>query len=160
MGKVITRLTTCAHCGKHNVLLRRQIKADGTAHFAWRCLDCDRWAEIPPKWLPHRELEARLSKQGGRLEDIPIVEDHSDQQPCCVCGEPGQYHHWAPQAMSEQFGEDWYKWPGKYLCPRHHTQWHRIVTPDLIGWRARLQAEEEGRYAYMEKATRKGDRVA
>lgn len=133
MAAVIVVPTSCAHCGSKSIILRRQIKADGSCHFGWRCLDCNRWAENPPRWIGHRELEKRLARQGAQLDDIPVVDDYRDRQPCCICGAPGQYHHWSPQALRGQFGNDWYKWPGAYLCPAHHLLWHRVVTPALVG---------------------------
>lgn len=132
MGTVTVR-PVCAHCSGTRVLLRRRINADGSAHIAWRCLDCNRWAENPPKWMGHKEIVAKLARWKATLEDVPIIEDYRDRQPCCICGEPGQYHHWSPQALHGQFGDDWYKWPGAYLCPFHHRLWHRVVTPTLVG---------------------------
>lgn len=106
--------------------------ASGVLQFAWRCLDCDRWAESPPKWISHNWLLQALTKQGATFEDIPIVADYSDMQPCVVCGAPGEVHHWAPEAMAELFGADWTDWPTSPLCVKHHHLWHQIVTPSLV----------------------------
>jgi hypothetical protein len=127
---------TCEHCGKDGTKLRRIITGSGVSMVAWRCMICDRWAKKPVQWLKHDELCQWLqSRWRAGLDDIPIVNDYSDQTPCAICGAPGQWHHWAPQAWAEQFGEEWTKWPCTYLCERHHQLWHRIVTPALVGWK-------------------------
>lgn len=75
------------------------------------------------RWLGHAAL-------GGRhIEDLPIVNDYSNASPCIICGEPGEWMHWAPQALAARFGPDWTKWPQDPLCVKHHTLWHRIVWP-------------------------------
>lgn len=112
--------------------MRQHISANGTSQFAWYCMDCKRWALRPPQWIKHDVLKRQLAKQDAVLEDIPITEDYRNALPCVVCGEPGEMHHWAPQAYSESFGEDWYLWPLEALCIRHHRRWHQIVTPDLV----------------------------
>jgi hypothetical protein len=67
------------------------------------------------------------------MGDIPLVADYSAENTCVICGQPGETHHWAPQAMSEQFGDDWFHWPVCPLCQGHHRLWHQIVTPELTG---------------------------
>ena len=130
-------IPTCGHCGGDNVKMRRQIIANGGSQFAWRCLDCDRWAEKPPKWIKHEEVEVLLKRYHKTLDDILTVEDYSNLQPCVVCGEPGEVHHWAPQALESEFGADWYKWPTAPLCLRHHLLWHKVITPTLSERRSR-----------------------
>jgi len=123
----------CAHCGGDGVVMRRQIIANGTPQFAWHCTARSRWALTPPQWIKHDILRRQLAKQGAAPEDIPVVGDWSDAIPCVICGEPGEVHHWSPQAYSEYFGDGWHLWPTAALCRLHHRQWHEIVTPELVG---------------------------
>jgi len=95
-------------------------------------MSCERWAEKPVHWLKHDSLREKLEAQGNTLEEIPTVGDYSGLQPCVICGEPGEIHHWAPQALQEAFGEEWIKWPTAPLCLKHHRLWHRVVTPALV----------------------------
>jgi hypothetical protein len=132
MAAMITIPTNCAHCGGHDVRLRRLRNGNASEHIAFYCLDCERWAEYPIRWLKRSELEERLAKQGTRIDQIPLLDDYSDRQPCIICGAPGEWHHWAPQSMSENFAPDWFKWPGAYLCREHHMLWHHVVTPELV----------------------------
>jgi len=68
------------------------------------------------------------------IDDIPIAVDYSQDTACIICGKPGaEIHHWAPQALKDQFGDEWTSWPTTTLCREHHQQWHRIVTPYLNG---------------------------
>lgn len=134
---------TCAHCGSTNIKLRRQIIANGTSQVAWRCLECNRWAESPARWLKHVEVEALLDPYNVTLGELAIVADYRDAQACVVCGEPGELHHWAPQAYADQFGDEWYLYPMAPLCPRHHRLWHEIVTPDLVHGSCRPDGKEE-----------------
>jgi hypothetical protein len=64
------------------------------------------------------------------MDDVPLVDDHRGDYVCAVCGEPAQWHHWAPQALAERF-EDFEAWPTGALCLKHHREWHDIVTPRL-----------------------------
>lgn len=121
----------CIHCDSPNTKLRRQIIVDGTSQVAWRCVKCDRWAENPPKWIRHEDANKLLRQWCAEIDDLPIVEDHSDRQLCIICGEPGQNHHFAPKVLAEAFGGDWGKWPEVNLCLKHHRLWHDTVTSGL-----------------------------
>ena len=122
----------CSRCGSADVKLRKQIISNGDLQIAWRCMNCQRWAEQPMKWLAHTPLRIALERKGYTIDDIPTIEDYSDCQPCIICGAPGESHHWAPQAFEIDFGEDWIQWPIEALCLEHHRQWHSIVTPSLV----------------------------
>ena len=122
---------SCMRCNSANVKWRAQIISNGTRQIAPYCLDCNRWAETPPRWIPHEIVNIELFNHGKVIGNIPVVADYSNASNCVICGQPGEYHHWAPQALSEPFGEDWNNWPGVHLCIRHHLQWHKIVTPQL-----------------------------
>lgn len=121
----------CDHCNGKELKLRRQVTGSGVAQVAWRCIECDRWAQKPPVWIGHLSLSDYLKQFGSVIDDIPLVADYSDQQACIICGEPGEWHHFAPQALSLAFGDDWLKWPCAPLCVRHHRLWHDTVTPNL-----------------------------
>lgn len=136
----------CRHCGSKNVKLRTNVTTSGVRQFAWRCLDCDRWAEKPIRWLGHEYLSAQLKRlYGATLDQIPAVEDYSGEHPCVICGAPGEVHHWAPRAYKDEFGDDWWDWPTAPLCRKHHRLWHRVVTPELVYHDARRTETEKVR---------------
>lgn len=75
-------------------------------------------------WLPHQPIK----DFGIDIETIPINRDDR-REVCAVCGQLGaQEHHWAPWHL---FGDEADKWPKSYLCQKHHTEWHRTVTPEM-----------------------------
>lgn len=117
--------------------LRRKITRNGIEKFFWACLDCGgRHANQRYYWVSRKDVDRW--RQAGRLKidsirDIPIVADYSDDVACIICGCNGaEYHHLAPQSLSEFFDE-YSQWPGMYLCRKHHQQWHNIVTWYLPG---------------------------
>ena len=132
MGTSLTQ-PACAHCGGKNVKLRAQKVANGTLQFAWRCLDCNRWAEKPARWLPHTIIREELKRWDVKAVDI-LVKDYSARQTCEIenCNNPGEVHHWAPRAYRNEFGDEWPLWPTIILCKQHHDLWHRVVTPQLV----------------------------
>lgn len=130
MGALIR--PACQRCRGSNVKLRRQIIVNGTSQLGWWCLNCERWAERPIRWLSHEQLTVELGRYRATIEDVPIIKDESEERPCIICGAPGEYHHWAPQALSGAFGHEWVRWPGAWLCMYHHRLWHRVVTPMLV----------------------------
>jgi hypothetical protein len=119
----------CSRCNGDGVLLRRQIAANGVNQFGWWCEKCERWAVKGKPFLSHGWLQARNIQPN----EIPIIADYSHETPCVICGEPGELHHWAPQALNNQGGEEWHRYPTEYLCRYHHRLWHMIVTPELAG---------------------------
>ena len=131
MGTALTA-PICTHCGGCKVKLRRQVASSGVSQVAWRCLECDRWAENPPIWLSHAVLNSALARWQAKVTDLEIIADYSADHPCIICGRPGEDHHWAPQALAKNFGDDWPLWPMAYLCKEHHDLWHRTVTPYLV----------------------------
>lgn len=142
MGAIL-KAPPCQHCHSGQVKLRRLVASDGTSRISWWCLTCERWAQNPVTWIAHSLVKAELSRWKASIEDIQVVGDYSEQTPCVICGKPGQWHHWAPQAMSERFGEDWFKWPCAYLCEYHHQLWHCIVTPSLTSWKMPVRTIKE-----------------
>ena len=121
----------CSRCNGDRVLLRRQIAGNGVNQFGWWCEKCERWAVKGKAFLPHDLVMGWLRKHNIEPDQIPIIADYSHETPCVICGDPGEWHHWAPQALANQGGEDWHKYPGAYLCRHHHRLWHMIVTPEL-----------------------------
>jgi hypothetical protein len=120
----------CVRCGgRESVKMQRQKTASGVSQVAWYCERCRRWAETPVHWQSHAELTQTLARQGATIDDIPIVNDYTRAAPCIICGEPGEWMHWAPQALADRFGADWSKWPQDPLCVKHHRLWHDTVWP-------------------------------
>lgn len=124
----------CDHCEGGNTRIRCQIIANGLRQFGWYCLDCQRWAEKPIRWLAHTWVEAVCQRHGKTSADIPAIADFSNENNCIICGQPGEMHHWAPQALKNHFGEDYWRWPMAALCVLHHRLWHNAVTPHIPGF--------------------------
>lgn len=127
---------TCDHCCSNRaVVLRRSLARNGVDHFLWYCERCERNAKRAGMWIPHRTIEAWV--RAGRLPStdvIPYVADYTNEDTCAVCGDPAvEWHHWAPRALAEFFGDDWSRWPQESLCREHHIQWHSILTWWLPG---------------------------
>lgn len=129
----------CPECEEETLELSRQIASNGSYQIGWFCQQCDRWMHRDPSpglWLPRRKVEEFLAGRGLTVADLPVPRDLSADAPRCDvrgCEDPGEYHHWAPQAWMDRFGPDWPAYPGGYLCRKHHTLWHEIVTPSLRG---------------------------
>lgn len=120
---VLTKRIACVHCGVSlDADLVRTITTSGTSQVYWKCLRCKRNANGPGKFIEH----SKITKYGIKIENIPVEKDYRTER-CAVCGALGaEYHHWAPRHL---FGDDADKWPGAHLCNKHHTLWHRLVTP-------------------------------
>ena len=98
---------------------------------------CGRCGEKTPKGsLPHSILNpARL----------PVFQSNA----CNACGGPGcrlcsivcsvnncgaydtHGHHSLPHHIADPAGLNANDWPVIFLCRAHHTEWHRLVTPDM-----------------------------
>jgi hypothetical protein len=90
-----------------------------------RCLACGRAnasKPVPSRLLsPTKIATAPLIKSSYVAEDLHV---------CEVCGgKPAQDHHWAPRKMFGPGEAD--EWPHAFLCQKHHSAWHRIVTPTI-----------------------------
>ena len=63
---------------------------------------------------------------------LAVVRDNRTRETarCEVCNAPEvELHHFAPVHL---FGwEEADRWPTAWLCPDHHREWHRIVTPAM-----------------------------
>jgi hypothetical protein len=124
----------CHRCGGANVKLRRQIITSGAVQIGWHCVNCGRWAEPSPHWMKHEDVAAWLRRFSKAIDDIPVANDYSGDHLCVICGAPAEYNHWWPQALADEC-EDWTKWPGDYLCVKHHREWHDHITPYLVNGR-------------------------
>ena len=128
----------CRQCGKtQRVRVRRIINAGGGAMFAWRCLECNTWAENPLRYLSHTAMTEIAAAIGKTLDDIPIQDDY--RQSCVICGgrDGAENHHWMPQALNDhpEVAPQWAAWEqfGALLCKYHHDLWHDLVTPWMPG---------------------------
>ena len=66
------------------------------------------------------------------IEWLPLCRDNyqppSEECPRCHRIDYLEQHHWAPYHL---FGQDADNWPTGWLCKSCHTEWHRIVTPNM-----------------------------
>jgi hypothetical protein len=115
----------CSYCKKlMTVTLVRNITNAGASNVFWLCSACEKNAGGAARWIAHDPIK----NFGIDIDTIPIHEDGRVDR-CEVCGSLGaQWHHWAPHHL---FGNDAEKWPGAFLCSKHHTLWHDTVTPDM-----------------------------
>lgn len=115
---------TCRHCGIETVWrLARTIMKNGASLIFWQCLECEKRAE-KARNIPHEEIHKRKIS----FQSIPVIGDYRDGEICARCGRKNvEYHHWAPKHLFK----DANAWPGDYLCPDCHREWHDIVTPDM-----------------------------
>jgi hypothetical protein len=69
------------------------------------------------------------------LSKLEVWKDNSKKsEPCAHCGAKtgSQWHHWAPRSVFA----DADSWPGAYLCPKCHENWHIIIRDfDWKNWR-------------------------
>jgi hypothetical protein len=65
----------CIHCASTTVKIRRQIISNSGVLYAWRCMECGRWAESPPRWIKHGIIAALARHWKMTPDDIPLIED-------------------------------------------------------------------------------------
>ena len=122
----------CERCGGENVELGRQMMASGRTHICWFCHDCDRPAQLYGPYIPKANLE---NLGYASEEELPIVQDLRNTEYVCEyhgCDEIAvEVHHWGPKHLFDDFES----WPKSYLCPVHHHNWHKVVTPKM--WKRR-----------------------
>jgi len=125
----LRKVLFCLKCEQdRTVVLVRNITSSGTSQVFWMCETCEKRAE--KKFIKHEIIEG----SGYVIDEIRIKEDYSNQTPCIICGEPGEFHHWMPQAFIKEYSlnSKWYR-IGDFLCHHHHVDiWHDIVTPGLV----------------------------
>lgn len=111
----------CQTCYTVEIVLGKTVMGSGEFHIKAVCPHCGFNLKGSGQWISKKVVPAEI------LEALPIFDDYSVQLPGCeVCGERGvQLHHWAPK---ELFPETFEEWPTSYLCKKHHTEWHDIVT--------------------------------
>jgi hypothetical protein len=112
----------CNSCGfVRSWEIRRCVNQGGHETFLFVCAACGTRTQ---HFVPKTAVKAA----GLQPEDIdPTRARHT----CEVCGSEGaESHHWAPWAI---FGDEANRWPQSYLCPKCHTRWHELVTPQLAG---------------------------
>jgi hypothetical protein len=121
------------HCPRCNCDTRQeiscQVNANHAEYYGWWCLVCKGWTPSRSGgiWIKKELLE----DTGVDLSTVRVVENKSAPR-CAKCGTRGaELHHWAPQAMFGKAEAD--QWPKDYLCKACHDQWHRMVTPKLVG---------------------------
>ena len=128
-------IPACQRCkSEKHVKLRRNVIANATSQVFWFCTDCQRIVNNEKMYIPHSTVNGWLSRWHKTVTDIPIVSDYSQDMPTCeICGAVGvELHHFAPQAMKDDFAPHWAKWPTIYLCRKCHQLWHRLLTPQWM----------------------------
>lgn len=123
VGEIIKQ-RECQKCGQvRHVKLVRNVAANGISQVYWYCI-----AHNGPagQYISHDKLKAG----GIDIDDLPIIENYSNQAQCVVCGKLGaEYHHFAPKYL---FGDAADSYPVAPLCHEHHMHWHQIIDPQ--GW--------------------------
>jgi hypothetical protein len=121
------------HCPRCARITRQEISccvsASGAEHFGWWCLECHAWtpARNSGSWIAKETLVAH----GVDLLSVPVVDVKKGPR-CTHCGKRGaEEHHWAPRAIFGREVAD--AWPTDFLCKECHDEWHRKVTPQLVG---------------------------
>lgn len=101
----------------------RVISTRGAQYVADFCSHC---FALLSDWIKHSELP-------DPIDSYPVARNNATEYskhglPCEVCGETylTELHHWAPKHL---FGDAAWDWPTSRLCPQHHHEWHRRVTP-------------------------------
>lgn len=122
----------CSVCGCVDTVLRRNIARNNVNQFFWWCENCHYFA-AGANFIPHETIKEwqQTKRLPENLNLIPVINDYRGDSVCAVlgCKETGvEFHHMAPQALQEFFGQEWYAWPGINLCRTHHGIWHSIVT--------------------------------
>lgn len=118
----------CSNCKTVMPLqLHVQLMHSGAHHFMWICSGCGRHPGGVPLYVASEKVMAKLSV--NQMESLPVLMPGLYNR-CAVCGvREAELHHWAPTGI---FGEESGKWPQDYLCKKHHDQWHKMVTPQLV----------------------------
>lgn len=105
-----------------HVKLVRNIAVNGTSQVYWWCVAHN--GKAGP-YITHDKIKAA----GIEINELPIIENYSDQEQCIVCGALGaELHHWAPKHL---FGDNAEAYPKSFLCHHHHMQWHDLMTPEM-----------------------------
>jgi len=133
------RAQVCESCGSASIGIGRAENIRGQRIYPYYCLDC---GFVITQYAGKKKVQSYIRETGllpievktatqekiaaGKLD--PSDFDH--MKPCEVCGNIGdtELHHWAPYHL---FGDDCDDWPMSYLCLKHHTEWHKTVTPDM-----------------------------
>lgn len=134
-------IPSCHRCRiPDGVLLKYQITADGKYQYFWYCSRCEcitpRGCFVSHEVINQFNLPAEFYIKG-------LLRNYQVNIYCDICGALGaQLHHFAPQSMSEMFGENYHKWPTINLCVDCHRLWHVIVTPYLPGYSCDPRAKQ------------------
>lgn len=108
---------------KRNATVEARRVCSACFHDSWgggiKLRDLDTWWDYP--------VYADLRNDRAYAADKPTT--------CQRCGgHPVHEHHWAPVHL---FGwDEANQWPTGYLCQPCHTEWHRLVTPNMHKARA------------------------
>lgn len=130
----------CINCnaGVERQYMTRTITASSVNQFRWMCAGCGKNPRITVDNIAHDVIDLWISSGFiPKIDDIEIANNYQAHQ-CEICDAVGvELHHFAPQSMSDDFGDTWCKWPTIYLCPFHHRLWHELVTPQMSGYNRR-----------------------
>lgn len=101
----------CRDCGWDLGRRVAQRHANGAYGIRHQCAQCGRLSA----YFTHRRDYEPWS--------LPLVDDYVGSSPPCErCRDPrSEWHHWAPQSIFDDSEE----WPGSWLCPVCHAEWHQ-----------------------------------
>lgn len=134
----------CPECGdRRDIHLSRTIQVNGNVLVFWFCHSCRiRVGSNIPHYIVEQHLrDLSLSKvpraryAPKSLDELPLVIDYRDSEPCVICGYQGgtEYHHFLPKKFKTdpRVSPFWKQWDacGCRLCQEHHRLWHDLVCP-------------------------------
>lgn len=104
----------CKQCGSTDIYYGVVIISSGAKVVRLMCRSCGKNA-IRPGF--------NFKASAFNLDELPIIDDYRENNPpCSVCDKSGtEYHHFAPRNV---FGAEADRWPGAWLCVKHHREWH------------------------------------
>lgn len=131
---LLIRYLRCGKCGAQGkaVLSRLIDSSERPLVRAW-CLSC---FSKGARNLSHDDLR----KRGIVIDLIPVYE-RAESNVCAVEGcsrTDTQLHHWLPRHKVSEYDLP-ERFPQSYLCPEHHSLWHKLVTPEMSNGNGKVE---------------------
>jgi len=122
----MARYMRCSKCGAQGkAVISRLIDSSERSQIRAWCLSC--FSEGGRNFAYDT-----LTKRGIIIDLIPVYRE-AESNVCAVedCNRTDtQLHHWLPRHKTAEFDLP-ERFPQSYLCPEHHSLWHKLVTPEM-----------------------------